>query len=52
MNYYPFHIGDFTAHTSHLTWEEDIAYRRMLDVYYLREKPLPTAAAATHWDAK
>ena len=41
MNYYPFHIGDFTAHTSHLTWEEDIAYRRMLDVYYLREKPLP-----------
>lgn len=41
MNYYPFHIGDFTAHTSHLSWEEDIAYRRMLDAYYLREKPLP-----------
>lgn len=41
MNYYPFHIGDFAAHTSHLTWEEDIAYRRMLDVYYLGESALP-----------
>ena len=42
MNYYPFHIGDFTAHTAHLSWEEDIAYRRMLDAYYLREKALPS----------
>jgi len=41
VNYYPFHIGDFAAHTSHLTWEEDIAYRRMLDWYYLNEKALP-----------
>ena len=41
MNYYPFHVGDFAAHTSHLTWEEDIAYRRMLDSYYLHEKALP-----------
>ncbi len=41
MNYYPFHIGDFAAHTAHLTWEEDIAYRRMLDWYYLNEKALP-----------
>ena len=42
INYFPFHMGDFAAHTSHLTWEEDIAYRRMLDVYYLHEKALPT----------
>lgn len=41
MNYYPFHIGDFAAHTAHLSWEEDIAYRRMLDWYYLNEKALP-----------
>ena len=41
MNYYPFHIGDFAAHTAHLTWEEDIAYRRALDWYYLNEKALP-----------
>ncbi len=44
MNYYPFHIGDFAAHTSHLSWEEDIAYRRMLDWYYLNEKALPAEA--------
>jgi uncharacterized protein YdaU (DUF1376 family) len=41
VNYYPFHIGDFAAHTAHLTWEEDIAYRRALDWYYLNEKALP-----------
>jgi uncharacterized protein YdaU (DUF1376 family) len=44
MNYYPFHIGDYIAHTGHLSWEEDIAYRRMLDWYYLNEKPLPADA--------
>lgn len=41
MNYYPFHIGDFTAHTAHLEPLEDLAYRRMLDQYYLRESALP-----------
>lgn len=41
MNYYPFHIGDYAAHTAHLSWEEDCAYRRMLDWYYLNEKALP-----------
>ena len=40
MNYYPFHIGDYKAHTQHLTPIEDIAYRRMLDLYYLTESPL------------
>ncbi len=41
MNYYPFHIGDYAAHTAHLEPLEDLAYRRMLDAYYLREGPLP-----------
>jgi uncharacterized protein YdaU (DUF1376 family) len=41
MNYYPFHLGDYTAHTAHLEPLEDLAYRRMLDAYYLREGPLP-----------
>lgn len=45
MNYYPFHIGDYTAHTSHLSPDEDIVYRRMLDVYYLQEKALPADLA-------
>jgi uncharacterized protein YdaU (DUF1376 family) len=39
MNYYPFHIGDYISHTSHLTDEEDLAYRRMIDLYYQSEQP-------------
>lgn len=45
MNYYPFHIGDYAAHTGHLEPMEDLAYRRMLDVYYLRSGALPRDAA-------
>ena len=41
MNYYPFHIGDYAAHTAHLTPIEDIAYRRCIDLYYLHERALP-----------
>jgi uncharacterized protein YdaU (DUF1376 family) len=41
MNYYPFHLGDYAAHTAHLEPLEDLAYRRMLDLYYLREQALP-----------
>ena len=41
MNYYPFHLGDYASHTGHLDHLEDLAYRRMLDAYYLRESPLP-----------
>ena len=44
MNYYQFHIGDYISHTSHLSDAEDIAYRRMLDLYYMTEMPLPDAA--------
>ena len=45
MNYYPFHLGDYAAHTSHLEPLEDLAYRRMLDLYYLRESALPQEPA-------
>ena len=41
MNFYSFHIGDYASKTRHLSWEEDIAYRRLIDVYYGSEKPLP-----------
>jgi uncharacterized protein YdaU (DUF1376 family) len=40
MHYYQFHIGDYKSHTSHLSIIEDIAYRRLLDFYYLHEKPI------------
>lgn len=45
MNYYPFHVGDYIAHTAHLDPLEDIAYRRLLDLYYMQEMPLPHDAA-------
>lgn len=45
MNYFPFHVGDYTAHTAHLEPMEDLAYRRMLDLYYLRESALPIEPA-------
>lgn len=44
MNFYPFHIGDYASATRHLSWDEDCAYRRLLDVYYTTEKPLPLDA--------
>lgn len=41
MNYFSFHVGDYSAHTAHLEPLEDLAYRRALDAYYLKESPLP-----------
>ena len=41
MNYYPFHIGDYRSHTAHLTRMQDLAYRRLLDLYYMHERSLP-----------
>lgn len=46
MNYYPHHIGDYAAATEHLTWIEDMAYTRLLRVYYRTERPLPADVAA------
>ena len=46
MNFYYFHIGDYVAHTLHLSLEEDLIYRRLLDRYYITEKPLPLDLAA------
>lgn len=41
MNFYKHHIGDYEADTSHLSWDEDMAYSRMIRAYYRTEKPLP-----------
>ena len=41
MNFYPFHVGDYAKDTRHLTWDEDAAYRRLLDLYYSTERPIP-----------
>lgn len=41
MHFYDFNIGDYAKKTQHLSNEEDLAYRRALDIYYDTEKPLP-----------
>jgi uncharacterized protein YdaU (DUF1376 family) len=48
LNYYPFHIGDYISATRHLSWDEDAAYRRLLDIYYTTEKPIPTELRAVY----
>jgi uncharacterized protein YdaU (DUF1376 family) len=40
LYYYSFHIGDYSAHTKHLTPMEDLAYRRLLDACCVGEGPL------------
>jgi uncharacterized protein YdaU (DUF1376 family) len=47
VNYFPFNVGDYSAHTAHLEPMEDLAYRRLLDQYYLREGPLPADIQVT-----
>ena len=39
MHYFNFNIGDYASHTRHLSLLEDLAYRRLIDAYYLSEKP-------------
>ena len=41
MHYYQFNIGDYASHTRYLTPMQDLIYRRLLDLYYLHEKPIP-----------
>jgi uncharacterized protein YdaU (DUF1376 family) len=40
MHFYQFHIGDYKSHTHHLSLTEDLAFRRLLDHYYLHEVPI------------
>ena len=46
MHYYQFNIGDYASHTRHLSDLEDLAYRRLLDAYYLQERPLNECSAS------
>ena len=40
MNHYPHHIGDYIKSTAYLTNEEDLCYRRLIELYYDTEKPI------------
>jgi uncharacterized protein YdaU (DUF1376 family) len=46
VNFYPHHIGDYRSATTHLSNDEDLAYRRLLEMYYDTEQPIP---ADTQW---
>ena len=41
MHHYPFHVGDYVLDTAHLEPMEDLCYRRLLDLYYTSELPIP-----------
>ena len=45
MYYYPFNIADYKASTAHLSNDEDLAFRRLLDMYYDTEMPIPLDSA-------
>ena len=49
MHYYQFNISDYRSATGHLTNDEDLAYRRLLDMYYDMENKIPLD---TQWVAK
>jgi uncharacterized protein YdaU (DUF1376 family) len=42
--WYKFHLGDYITHTTHLSDAEDLAYRRLLDLYYMSETLIPLNA--------
>jgi uncharacterized protein YdaU (DUF1376 family) len=45
LHYYTFNIGDYASHTRGLSLLEDLAYRRLLDSYYLAQQPLNGSVA-------
>ena len=47
MHFYQFNIGDYAKKTQHLTNEEDLAYRRLLDMYYDTENPVLSGGLVT-----
>ena len=49
MHYYQFNIADYRSATVHLSNEEDLAYRRLLDMYYDMETKIPLD---TQWVAR
>ena len=41
MHYFPFHIGDYRSSTAHLSNDEDLAYRRLIEMYMDTEAHIP-----------
>ena len=49
MHYYQFNISDYRSATVHLSNDEDLAYRRLMDMYYDTENKIPLD---TQWVAR
>jgi uncharacterized protein YdaU (DUF1376 family) len=49
MHYYQFNISDYRSATVHLSNDEDLAYRRLMDMYYDTESKIPLD---TQWVAR
>lgn len=49
MHYYRFNLADYAASTAHLSNDEDLCYRRLLDLYYSQEAGIPVD---TQWVAR
>lgn len=49
MYYYTFNINDHRGETAHLSNEEDLCYRRLIDMYFETEKPI---RLDTQWVAR
>jgi uncharacterized phage protein (TIGR02220 family) len=45
MHTFMFHLGDYARDTQHLSWDEDMAYVRLMRLYYSSEQPLPADVA-------
>ena len=41
MHYFPFNISDYRSATAHLSNEQDLTYRRLIEMYYDTEQPIP-----------
>lgn len=49
MHFYKFHINDYAVQTRHLSNDEDLCFRRLLDLYYTEEEAIPLE---TEWVAR
>jgi uncharacterized protein YdaU (DUF1376 family) len=41
MNWYKFNIPEFYEKTGNLSVHQELTYRKLIDLYYLNESPLP-----------
>ena len=48
MRVYAFNVSSFRTYAQHLSWDEEAALRRLIDLYHVLEKPLPLDRARLH----